>query len=53
VAYLKVPLKINQCDVGFEVLTAVVMKGSIFWDILPCTPLKFTEGSKAKALLAA
>jgi hypothetical protein len=26
--------------VGFEVLTAVVMKGSIFWDILPCNPLK-------------
>jgi hypothetical protein len=28
--------------VGFEVLTAVVMKSSIFWDITPCTcsPLK-------------
>jgi hypothetical protein len=26
--------------VGFEVLTAVVMKGSIFWDITPCSPLK-------------
>jgi hypothetical protein len=53
VAYLKVPLKINHCGVGFEVLTAVVMKNSIFRDIFQCTPLKVTEGSKAKALLAA
>jgi hypothetical protein len=27
-------------DVGFEVLTAVVMKSSVFWDITPCSPLK-------------
>jgi hypothetical protein len=27
-------------NVGFEVLTAVVMKGTIFWDITPCSPLK-------------
>jgi hypothetical protein len=26
--------------VGFEVLTAVVMKSTIFWDITPCSPLK-------------
>jgi hypothetical protein len=26
--------------VGFEVLTAVVMKNTIFWDITPCSPLK-------------
>jgi hypothetical protein len=26
--------------VGFEVLTAVVMKSSIFWDITSCSPLK-------------
>jgi hypothetical protein len=26
---------------GFEALTAVVMKSSIFWDITPCNPLKF------------
>jgi hypothetical protein len=26
--------------VGFEVLTAVVMKSSIFWDVSPCSPLK-------------
>jgi hypothetical protein len=25
--------------VGFEVLTAVVMKSTIFWDIKPCSPL--------------
>jgi hypothetical protein len=25
--------------VGFEVLTAVVMKRAIFWDITPCSPL--------------
>jgi hypothetical protein len=26
--------------VGFEVLTAVFMKSTIFWDITPCSPLK-------------
>jgi hypothetical protein len=26
--------------VGSEVLTAVVMKSSVFWDITPCGPLK-------------
>jgi hypothetical protein len=26
--------------IGFEVLTAVVMKSSIFWEITPCRPLK-------------
>jgi hypothetical protein len=26
--------------VGFEVLAAVGMKNSAFWDITPCTPLK-------------
>jgi hypothetical protein len=26
--------------IGFEVLTAVVMKSSIFWDITPCSLLK-------------
>jgi hypothetical protein len=26
---------------GFEVLTDVVMGSSIFWDIKPCSPLKF------------
>jgi hypothetical protein len=26
--------------VGFVVLTAVIMKSAIFWDITPCSPLK-------------
>jgi hypothetical protein len=26
-------------NVGFEVLTAVVLKSTIFWDITPCRPL--------------
>jgi hypothetical protein len=26
--------------VGFEVLTAVVVKSSIFWDVTPCGPFK-------------
>jgi hypothetical protein len=30
--------------VGFEVLTAVVMKSSIFWDITPCSLLKVNRG---------
>jgi hypothetical protein len=25
---------------GFEVLTAVVMKSTVFWDIMPCSPLR-------------
>jgi hypothetical protein len=28
---------------GFEVLTAVVMKSIIFWDITPCSPLSFNR----------
>jgi hypothetical protein len=30
----------NELSVGFEVLTAVVMKSTIFRDITPCSPLK-------------
>jgi hypothetical protein len=30
-------------SVGFEVLTAVVMKSSIFWDIMPCSPLEISR----------
>jgi hypothetical protein len=29
--------------VGFEVLTAVVMKSSMFWDITPCNPLEINR----------
>jgi hypothetical protein len=32
------PLKI--ADIGFDVLTAVVMKSSAFWDITPYSPLE-------------
>jgi hypothetical protein len=28
--------------VGFEVLTAIVMKSAIFWDIMPCAQLEVT-----------
>jgi hypothetical protein len=27
-------------SVGFEVVAAVVMKSTIFWDVKPCSPLK-------------
>jgi hypothetical protein len=30
-------------NVGFDVLTAVVMKSSIFWDITPCNPLRINR----------
>jgi hypothetical protein len=29
--------------IGFEVLTAVVMKSTIFWDITPCSPLSVNQ----------
>jgi hypothetical protein len=29
--------------VGFEVLTAVVMKSTIFWDMTPCSPVNFNR----------
>jgi hypothetical protein len=29
----------TSTSVGFEVLTAMVMKSTIFWDITPCSPL--------------
>jgi hypothetical protein len=29
----------EQYPVGFEVLTAMVMKSTILWDITPCSPL--------------
>jgi hypothetical protein len=33
--------QINSFYVGFEVLTAVVLKSTIFWDMTPCSPLSF------------
>jgi hypothetical protein len=40
--------------VGFEVLTVVVMKSTIFWDIMPRSPLKvnWRFGALDLALLA-
>jgi hypothetical protein len=32
--------KYKNKQVGFEVITAVVMKSSIFWDITPCNSLE-------------
>jgi hypothetical protein len=32
--------------IGFEVLTAVTMKCSVFWHITPCSPVKVTDVSK-------
>jgi hypothetical protein len=32
-------LKESDLLVGFEVLTPVVMKSSVFWNITPCSPL--------------
>jgi hypothetical protein len=27
-------------SVGFYVLTLVTMKGTIFWDVMPCSPVE-------------
>jgi hypothetical protein len=31
--------------VGFEMLTAVTMKNSFFWDVSPCDPVEAQERS--------
>jgi hypothetical protein len=36
---MKTPSELRFGIARFEVLTAVVMKGTIFWDITPCSPL--------------
>jgi hypothetical protein len=36
-------VKKRKSLVGFEVLTAVVAKSNIFWDITPCSPLKVNQ----------
>jgi hypothetical protein len=38
--------------VGFEVLTAVVMKCSVFWHITPCIPLKVDRCCRGTWFLA-
>jgi hypothetical protein len=35
--------KLLNSYVGFEVLTAVVVKSPFFWDITPCNPLKVNQ----------
>jgi hypothetical protein len=37
--HLQEPMLRTFISVGFEVLTAVVMKGAILRDITPCSPL--------------
>jgi hypothetical protein len=44
---------VKDISVEFEVLTTVVMKSSIYWDITPCSPLEAnmpppSSGSKIK-----
>jgi hypothetical protein len=34
---------IFRLDIGFEVLTPVVMKSTLFWDIKSCSPLKVSR----------
>jgi hypothetical protein len=36
---------------GFEVLAAVVMKNSLFWDIKLCSPLKFNQEPASSCFL--
>jgi hypothetical protein len=36
--------------VGFEVLTEVVKKGSVFWDMTPYSPLKGNDVLKENAV---
>jgi hypothetical protein len=36
-------IKMNLRQIQYEVLIAVVMKSSIFWDLTQCSPLKFNR----------
>jgi hypothetical protein len=38
-------------NVAFEVLTAVVMKSSVFWDIMPCSQALFSSWFLARLIL--
>jgi hypothetical protein len=42
VSYILLPRRRQKTSevAGFEVLTAVVMKSTVFWDITPCSPLE-------------
>jgi hypothetical protein len=43
--------RLKKGYVGFEVLTAVIVKSTIFWDITPCTPLKINGRIRGTYLL--
>jgi hypothetical protein len=36
----------DSAYVGFEVLTAVIIKSTVFWDTTPCSPWKSTDVSE-------
>jgi hypothetical protein len=36
--------------VGFEVLTEIIMKGSVFWDIAPCGPVQVENSFRGTSL---
>jgi hypothetical protein len=40
---LKESTKYSFENIGFEVLTVVIIKSSIFWDIMPCHLLKIND----------
>jgi hypothetical protein len=42
-SYISTLCGLDTDDVRFDVLTAVVIKSSVFWDITLCSPLKFNR----------
>jgi hypothetical protein len=48
--YLSIKIRSNATTAGFEVFTAMVMKTSIFWDIMPCSPVKVNRLFEGKNL---
>jgi hypothetical protein len=45
-------VKTTELFVAFEFLTAVVVKNPVFWDTMPCNPLKFNDVSVCYLLRA-
>jgi hypothetical protein len=39
----KLTILLAKCFVGVKILTPVVMKRAIFWDITPCNPSKVSR----------
>jgi hypothetical protein len=50
--YILTVFKIKNREVGFQVLTSVVMKSTIFWDITPCSPVSVNRRFGGTYLLA-